>query len=73
MKQYRITIDGRIYEVQIDDPLARPVTARLSGVAFSVDVETVRPTTDTEPGDDAPSVESARPKPGVRPGILSSK
>ncbi len=49
MKQYRITIDGRIYEVQIDDPLARPVTARLSGVAFSVDVETMRPTTDDDP------------------------
>ena len=47
MKQYRITIDGCIYEVQIDDPSARPVTARLSGVAFSVDVETVRPTAQT--------------------------
>ena len=58
MKQYRITIDGRIYEVQIDDPLARPVTARLSGVAFSVDVETMRPTTDDEP-DDAASVDTS--------------
>ncbi len=57
MKQYRITIDGQIYEVQIDDPLARPVTARLSGVAFSVDVETTRLTTDDEPDDDAASVD----------------
>ena len=42
MKRYRVTIDGRIYDVEIDDPNARPVTARLSGVAFSVDVEPAR-------------------------------
>ena len=42
MKRYRVTIDGRIYDVEIDDPRARPVTARLSGVAYSVDVEPVR-------------------------------
>lgn len=59
MKQYRITLDGRIYEVQIDDPLARPVTARLSGVAFSVDVETMRPTKDEEQGDPAASVDAS--------------
>ena len=39
MRRYRVTIDGRIYDVEIDDPNARPVTARLSGVAYSVDVE----------------------------------
>ena len=42
MRRYRVTIDGRIYDVEIDDPDARPVTARLSGVAFSVDVEPTR-------------------------------
>ena len=42
MKRYRVTIDGRIYDVEIDDPNARPVTARLSGVAYSVDVEPER-------------------------------
>ncbi len=42
MKRYRVTIDGRIYDVEIDDPRARPVTARLSGVAYSVDVEPAR-------------------------------
>jgi biotin carboxyl carrier protein len=42
VKRYRVTIDGRIYDVEIDDPHARPVTARLSGVAFSVDVEPAR-------------------------------
>ena len=59
MKHYRITLDGRIYEVQIDDPLARPVTARLSGVAFSVDVETMRPTRDEDEGDPAASVDAS--------------
>ena len=43
MKHYRVTIDGRVYEVEIDDPRARPVTARLSGMAYSVDVESGRP------------------------------
>ena len=39
MKRYRVTIDGRIYDVEIDDPDARPVTARLAGAAYSVEVE----------------------------------
>ena len=39
MTRYRVTIDGRVYDVDIDDPRARPVTARLSGTAYSVDVE----------------------------------
>lgn len=42
MKHYRVTIDGRVYEVEIDDPRARPVTARLSGTAYSVDIESGR-------------------------------
>ena len=84
MKQYRITIDGRIYEVQIDDPLARPVTARLSGVAFSVDVETMRATTDDEPDDNAAPVDTSpsggagddvtgqQSLPAPIPGVVSS-
>lgn len=44
MKRYRVTIDGRVYDVEVDDPKARPVTARLSGTAYSVDVETTRVT-----------------------------
>ncbi len=39
MKLYRVTIDGRVYDVEIDDPRARPVTARLSGTAYSVEIE----------------------------------
>jgi glutaconyl-CoA decarboxylase len=49
VKRYRVTIDGRIYDVEIDDPNARPVTARLSGAAYSVDVEPER-VGDTSPG-----------------------
>ena len=40
MKRYRVTVDGRTYEVEIDDPRARPVTARVLGEVFRVDVET---------------------------------
>ena len=57
MTRYRVTIDGRVYDVDIDDPRAKPVTARLSGTAYSVDVEPThsgagpepRPPTDAEP------------------------
>jgi len=43
MKHYRVTIDGRVYDIEIDDPRARPVTARLSGTAYSVDIESGQP------------------------------
>lgn len=39
MSRYRVTVDGRRYYVDIDDPHARPITAKLSGATFSVDVE----------------------------------
>ena len=42
MTRYRVTIDGRIYDVDVDDPRARPVTARISGTAYAVDVEPAR-------------------------------
>ena len=40
MRRYRVTIDGRTYDVEVDDPRARPVTARIAGEVFLVDVET---------------------------------
>lgn len=42
MTRYRVTLDGRVYDVDIDDPRARPVTARLSGTAYAVDIEPIR-------------------------------
>lgn len=39
MSRYRVTVDGRRYYVEVDDPHARPVTATVSGTTFSVDVE----------------------------------
>ena len=58
MTRYRVTIDGRVYDVDIDDPRARPVTARLSGTAYSVDVEPTRSGADPGPAPPA-EVESA--------------
>lgn len=58
MTRYRVTIDGRVYDVDIDDPRARPVTARLSGTAYSVDVE---PTRSAAAPEAAPAAE---PEPG---------
>ena len=43
MKRYRVTVDGREYDVEVDDPRAHPVTARLDGVVYSVDVHLQRP------------------------------
>jgi biotin carboxyl carrier protein len=48
VKRYRITVDGRIYEVEIDDPKARPVTARVLGEVFKVDVESAVPSAPRE-------------------------
>ena len=42
MRRYRVTVDGRTYEVEIDDPGARPVVARIEGHTFVVDVESGR-------------------------------
>ena len=66
MKRYRVTVDGRIYDVEIDDPDARPVTARLSGFAFSVDVEPARPEEPT-PADEAPAPAPTPAAPPVDP------
>lgn len=54
MRRYRVTVDGRIYDVEIDDPQARPVTARLAGFAYSVDVDLPRE-------DDAASADEEAP------------
>jgi biotin carboxyl carrier protein len=39
MRRYRVTIDGHTYDVQVEDPRARPVIARVEGDTFLVDVE----------------------------------
>ena len=61
MSRYRVTVDGRPYDVDIDDPHARPVTARLAGVEFSVDVEPVRPTEQSPSGPVAPGAQATQP------------
>ena len=58
MKRYRVTVDGRDYDVEVDDPRAQPVTARLDGVVYSVDVHLPRP--GAEPIE-RPSAEEAVP------------
>lgn len=68
MTRYRVTIDGRVYDVDVDDPRARPVTARLSGTAYSVDVEPAAgadaPPTPAAEAEPAPPGEAAAPRPG---------
>ena len=39
MTRYRVTVDGRTYDVDVDDPRARPVTASISGATYTVDVD----------------------------------
>ncbi len=77
MKHYRVTIDGRNYDVEIDDPRARPVTARLDGVVYTVDVHAPRPAADAVErpvGGEGPAAAGGRgsrrrPQPN-RPGYL---
>jgi biotin carboxyl carrier protein len=39
MKRYRVTVEGRTYDVEVEDARARPVVARVEGDTFLVDVE----------------------------------
>ena len=71
MRRYRVTIDGRIYDVEIDDPNARPVTARLSGVAFSVEVEPAH--LDDAPQQQADTDRAASEGPYEPPHALSER
>lgn len=60
MSRYRVTVDGRRYYVEIDDPHASPVTATVSGTTFTVDVEP-SDSTDVPLGDPAPRPAESRP------------
>lgn len=64
MKRYRVTVDGRDYDVEVDDPRAHPVTARLDGVVYSVDVHQPRPV--------AEQVERPSPEEAVPPTVRTS-
>ena len=61
MKRYLVTVDGHTYEVEIDDPRARPVAARIEGDTFLVDVESVAAR--TELGSGTPTVPAVVPAP----------
>lgn len=64
MKRYQITIEGHTYEVEVDDPRARPVCARVDGVTFLVDPQPAAP-----PGD-VPGAAAAigERRPAAQPG-----
>jgi len=61
MRRYRLTVDGHVYDVEIDDPRARPVVARVEGDTFLVDVE---PGTPREPAEElVPAAPAVVPAP----------
>src|SRR5262249_1926584 len=39
VRRDRVTVDGHVYEVEVEDSRARPVVARVEGDTFLVDVE----------------------------------
>jgi len=51
--QYRVTVDGHPYDVEVEDPNARPVVARIGDETFSVDIghrdDRKQPTSQTGP------------------------
>ena len=61
-----MTVDGRTYDVEIDDPRARPVTARVLGEVFRVDVETggVRAPSSQRPASESDATRPAAPSAG---------
>jgi hypothetical protein len=73
MKRFRITVDGHTYEVEIDEPRARPVVARIEGDTFLVDIESADPRESGGPGARGrrrPRADSGwSPTPGRRPAI----
>ena len=40
MRRYRVTVAGRTYDVEIEDPRAKPITARVLDEVFIVEVDT---------------------------------
>ena len=56
MRRYRVTVDGHPYEVEIEDPRAQPVVARIEGDTFLVDVTSIEARTAPAPGATAPVV-----------------
>jgi biotin carboxyl carrier protein len=65
VKRYRVTVDGRTYEVEIDDPRARPMMARVHGQVFRVEVE-------SEGVRGVSAAPAPTPSPAVRPTASSS-
>ena len=82
MSRYRVTVDGRVYDVEVDDPRADPVTARVAGAAYAVNVEPARDTPADTPAaapsepppaaPDAPPRTLSAPMPGVVAKVTAS-
>lgn len=82
MSRYRVTVDGRVYDVEVDDPRADPVTARVAGTAYAVNVEPARETPADTPAaapsepppaaPDAPPRTLSAPMPGVVAKVTAS-
>jgi biotin carboxyl carrier protein len=71
VRRYRVTVDGRTYEVEIDDPRARPITARVLGEVFTVEVDSAGHAAGAEPpagGHVPPAVSPAPPRPAPAGG-----
>ena len=61
MSRYRVTVDGRVYDVDVDDPRADPVTARVADTAFAVSVEPAREAPADTPTEAPPEPPAAVP------------
>ena len=69
MRNYRITVGGKTYHIEIDDPHASPIRVRVDGKPFEVYVEGQG----GEPGT-APEPDSLKPsKPAPAPQVRTPK
>ena len=73
MSRYRVTVDGRVYDVEVDDPRTDPVTARVAGAAYAVNVEPARDTPAAAPSKPPPAAPDAPPRTlsAPMPGVVA--
>ena len=66
MKHYRITLEGRTFDVEVlDDPRQRQVRVQVDGEVLTVEVEAVAESASTPPSEPVVSAASPLPAPAV--------
>ncbi|MHB1132198.1 MAG: biotin/lipoyl-containing protein [Chloroflexota bacterium] len=71
MAVYRVTVNGNIYEVSIEDPFASPVVATVNGTTYTVDLAALTPASAEVPAAPVSVVPAAAEEPPLPASIAS--